>query len=160
MLAAEGWQDAMDPLAWRAAAAALWMAIWWATEAVPVPVTAFIPLVLFEPLGISSLRDAAAPYANPIIYLFLGGFLMALALERWDLHRRIALAILDRTGTEGKRLILGFMIVCAGGAWWLFNQKNGGNEVPTPTENNLGGPAASPGDPRDGEPVEIKQAAA
>ena len=121
MLALEGWQDAMDPLAWRAAAAALWMAIWWATEAVPVPVTAFIPLVLFEPLGISSLRDAAAPYANPIIYLFLGGFLMALALERWDLHRRIALAILDRTGTEGRRLILGFMIVCALLSMWMTN---------------------------------------
>jgi sodium-dependent dicarboxylate transporter 2/3/5 len=121
MLAIEGWQDAMDPLAWRAAAAGLWMAIWWATEAVPVPVTAFIPLVLFEPLGISSLRDAAAPYANPIIYLFLGGFLMALALERCDLHRRIALAILDRTGTEGRRLILGFMIVCAGLSMWMTN---------------------------------------
>ena len=121
MLALEGWQEAMDPLAWRAAAAALWMAIWWATEAVPVPVTAFIPLVLFDPLGISSLRDAAAPYANPIIYLFLGGFLKALALERWDLHRRIALAILDRTGTEGRRLILGFMIVCAGLSMWMTN---------------------------------------
>ena len=121
MLATEGWQQAMDPLAWRAAAAALWMAVWWATEAVPVPVTAFIPLVLFDPLGISSLRDAAAPYANPIIYLFLGGFLMALALERWDLHRRIALAILDRTGTEGRRLILGFMIVCAGLSMWMTN---------------------------------------
>ena len=121
MLALEGWQDAMDPLAWRAAAAGLWMAVWWATEAVPVPVTAFIPLVLFEPLGIATMRDAAAPYANPIIYLFLGGFLMALALERWDLHRRIALAILDRTGTEGRRLILGFMIVCALLSMWMTN---------------------------------------
>ena len=121
MLALEGSQVAMDPLAWRAAAAGLWMAIWWATEAIPVPVTAFIPLVLFEPLGIATLRDAAAPYANPIIYLFLGGFLMALALERWDLHRRIALAILDRTGTEGRRLILGFMIVCAGLSMWMTN---------------------------------------
>ena len=111
----------MDPQAWRAAAVGLWMAIWWATEAIPVPVTAFLPIVIFEPLGIASIRDAAAPYANPIIYLFLGGFLMALALERWNLHRRIALAILDRTGTDGRRLIGGFMLVCAGLSMWMTN---------------------------------------
>jgi sodium-dependent dicarboxylate transporter 2/3/5 len=111
----------MDPLAWRAAAVGLWMAIWWATEALPVAVTAFAPLVVFEPLGIATIREAAAPYANPIIYLFLGGFLMALALERWNLHRRIALAILDRTGTEGRRLIGGFMLVCAMLSMWMTN---------------------------------------
>jgi sodium-dependent dicarboxylate transporter 2/3/5 len=121
MLATDQWQEAMNPQAWRAAAVGLWMAIWWATEAIPVPVTAFLPIVLFEPLGITSLKDAAAPYANPIIYLFLGGFLMALALERWNLHRRIALAILDRTGTEGRRLIGGFMFVCAMLSMWMTN---------------------------------------
>jgi len=121
MLATDQWQEAMNPLAWRAAAVGLWMAIWWATEAIPVPVTAFLPLVIFEPLGITTLRDAAAPYANPIIYLFLGGFLMALALQRWNLHRRIALAILDRTGTDGSRLIGGFMFVCAMLSMWMTN---------------------------------------
>ncbi len=121
MLATNQWQDVMNPQAWRAAAVGLWMAIWWATEAIPVPVTAFLPIVIFEPLGIASIRDAAAPYANPIIYLFLGGFLMALALERWNLHRRIALAILDRTGTDGRRLIGGFMFVCAGLSMWMTN---------------------------------------
>ena len=121
MLVTDQWQDVMDPLAWRAAAIGLWMAIWWATEAVPVPVTALLPIVIFEPLGITSLRDAAAPYANPIIFLFLGGFLMALALERWNLHRRIALAILERTGTDGKRLVGGFMLVCAGLSMWMTN---------------------------------------
>ena len=121
MLATDQWQDAMNPQAWRAAAVGMWMAIWWATEAIPVPVTAFLPLVIFEPLGITTIRDAAAPYANPVIYLFLGGFLMALALERWNLHRRIALAILDRTGTDGRRLIGGFMFVCAMLSMWMTN---------------------------------------
>ena len=121
MLATDQWQSVMDPQAWRAAAIGLWMAIWWATEAIPVPVTALLPLVVFEPLGIATLRDAAIPYANPIIYLFLGGFMLALALERWNLHRRIALAILDRTGTDGRRLIGGFMLVCAMLSMWMTN---------------------------------------
>jgi sodium-dependent dicarboxylate transporter 2/3/5 len=121
MLATNQWQDVMDPLAWSAAAVGLWMAIWWATEAIPVPVTAFLPLVLFDPLGIASLKEAAAHYASPTIYLFFGGFLMALALERWNLHRRIALAILERTGTNGRRLIGGFMLVCAGLSMWMTN---------------------------------------
>ena len=81
MLIAGQWQQTMDPLAWRAAAVGLWMAIWWATEAIPVPVTAFLPIVIFDPLGIATIRDAAAPYANPIIYLFLGGFLIARSME-------------------------------------------------------------------------------
>ncbi len=71
MLLTDQWQGVMSTEAWRVAAVGLWMATWWATEAIPVPVTAFLPLVVFEPLGISSLREAAAPYANPTIYLFL-----------------------------------------------------------------------------------------
>jgi sodium-dependent dicarboxylate transporter 2/3/5 len=121
MFVTEGSQGVMAPDAWRVAAVALWMAIWWATEAIPVPVTAFLPLVIFEPLGIASLRDAAAPYANPTIYLYLGGFVMALAIERWNLHRRISLAILDRTGTDGRRLVGGFMLVAALLSMWMSN---------------------------------------
>jgi len=121
MLLTDQWQSAMSTEAWRVAAVGLWMAIWWATEAIPVAVTAFLPLIIFDPLGISSIRDAAAPYANPIIFLFMGGFMMALALERWNLHRRIALAILDRTGTDGRRLIGGFMLVCALLSMWMTN---------------------------------------
>jgi sodium-dependent dicarboxylate transporter 2/3/5 len=97
------------------------MAVWWATEALPVPVTAFLPIIVFAPLGVATLKDAAAPYANPIIYLYLGGFLMAMSLERWNLHRRIALAILDRTGSDGRRLVGGFMLVCAMLSMWMTN---------------------------------------
>ena len=121
MFASDQSQDIMPTMAWRAAAVGLWMAIWWATEAIPVAVTAFIPIIVFDPLGISSIKEAAAPYANPIIYLFLGGFMMALAVERWNLHRRISLAILDRTGTDGRRLIGGFMFVCAMLSMWMTN---------------------------------------
>lgn len=121
MFSTEHMQESMSPEAWRVAAIGLWMAIWWATEAIPVFVTAFLPIVAFDPLGIASIRDAAAPYANPIIYLFLGGFIMALTLEKWNLHRRIALAILDRVGTDGRRLIGGFMLVCALLSMWMTN---------------------------------------
>ena len=121
MLATAQWQDVMPPVAWRTAAVALWMAVWWATEAIPVAATAFLPLILFAPTGVSALRDAAAPYANPIIYLFLGGFMLAIAVERWNLHRRISLAILDRTGTDGRRLVGGFMFVCALLSMWMTN---------------------------------------
>ncbi|MEO0574133.1 MAG: DASS family sodium-coupled anion symporter [Pseudomonadota bacterium] len=121
MLLLEPLQSSMSAEAWRAAAVGLWMATWWASEAIPLPATAMLPLVLFQPLGLASIRAAAAPYAHPSIFLFLGGFIMALALERWGLHRRIALAVLARTGTEGKRLIGGFMLVCAGLSMWMTN---------------------------------------
>ena len=121
LLLLEDVQTAMPLEAWRVAAAGAWMAIWWATEAIPVAVTAFLPLVLFEPLGVASFRDAAAPYANPTIYLFLGGFMLALAIERWNLHRRISLAVLNRTGTDGRRLVGGFMLVAAGLSMWMTN---------------------------------------
>jgi sodium-dependent dicarboxylate transporter 2/3/5 len=121
MLATGQWQDVMPLAAWRAAAVGLWMATWWATEAIPVPVTAILPLVLFDPLGLATIREAAAPYANPTIYLFMGGFIMALALERWGLHRRIALAVVDNAGTDGRRLIGGFMLVCAVLSMWMTN---------------------------------------
>lgn len=121
MFAFDQSQDFMPIAAWRTAAVGAWMAIWWATEALPVAATAFLPIVVFDPLGIASVRDAAAPYANPIIYLFLGGFMMALAVERWNLHRRISLSILERAGTDGRRLIGGFMLVCALLSMWMTN---------------------------------------
>jgi sodium-dependent dicarboxylate transporter 2/3/5 len=121
MLLFAGTQEFMPPTAWRVAAVGIWMAIWWATEAIPVPVTAFIPLVTFDLLGIAPVGQVAQNYAHPIIYLFLGAFMLALAVEKWSLHRRLALWILSRTGTDGKRLILGFMLVGALLSMWMTN---------------------------------------
>ncbi len=114
-------QTAMPPAAWKVAAVGLWMAIWWASEVVPVAATAFLPLVTFDLLGIAPMSEVAPSYAHPIIYLFLGAFMLAIAVEKWSLHRRIALWILARTGTDGKRLILGFMLVGALLSMWMTN---------------------------------------
>jgi sodium-dependent dicarboxylate transporter 2/3/5 len=116
-----GPQGTLSDEAWKTAAVGLWMAVWWATEATPVGVTAFIPLIFFAPLGITTLNQAAAPYANPIIYLFLGGFLIALAMQRWDLHKRIALALLTVSGTNSRSLVAGFMLTAALLSMWMTN---------------------------------------
>ena len=114
-------QTVMPEMAWYTAGIGLWMAIWWATEAIPVPATAFIPLVTFSYFGIASFKDTAASFAHPIIFLFLGAFFLALAIERWNLHRRVALKILSYTGTDGKRLIAGFMLTAAFLSMWMTN---------------------------------------
>jgi sodium-dependent dicarboxylate transporter 2/3/5 len=114
-------QNFMPDTAWKVAAVGLWMGIWWSTEAIPVPATAFLPLVTFELLGISPLSKAAQAYAHPTIYLFLGAFVLALSVERWNLHKRFALYILTRTGTDGARLTFGFMVVAAVLSMWMTN---------------------------------------
>lgn len=121
MMVFSGSQTTMPDAAWNVAAVALWMAVWWATEAIPVPATAFMPIIAFPFLSISSISDTTEAYANPIIYLFLGAFILALAVERWHLHKRIALMILSYTGTDGKRLIAGFMVVAALLSMWMTN---------------------------------------
>ncbi|WP_411361051.1 SLC13 family permease [Pseudidiomarina sp. YC-516-91] len=114
-------QTTMDPAAWRVAAVGLWMAAWWATEAVSVPVTAFLPMIMFPFLDVTTIADASRHYANPTIYLYLGGFILAIAIEKWQLHKRIALSILSVTGTDGKFLIAGFMGVAALLSMWMTN---------------------------------------
>ena len=114
-------QDFMSEQAWRTAAVALLMAIWWSTEAVPVPMTALLPIVCFPLLGILSMKDAVGAYAHPTVYLFLGAFILALAVEKSGLHKRLALSILARTGTEGRRLIGGFMLTSAVLSMWISN---------------------------------------
>lgn len=111
----------MSPEAWRVAAVAGLMAVWWITEALPLPATALLPLVLFPLLGVAEVKDAAAPYANPLIFLFMGGFVLGLALQRWNLHRRIALGIVARVGTRPASLVGGFMLATAFLSLWVSN---------------------------------------
>jgi sodium-dependent dicarboxylate transporter 2/3/5 len=97
------------------------MAIWWILESVPFAVTALLPFVLFPLLGLQSAAATAPLYFNSIIFLFLGGFLIALAMERWNLHRRIALHVLVRFGHSPALLVLGFMVACALLSAWISN---------------------------------------
>ncbi|MGI9236986.1 MAG: SLC13 family permease [Woeseiaceae bacterium] len=106
---------------WFTAAVGVLMAVWWATEAMPIAATALIPLVAFPLLGIASIQDTAAPYANKVIYLFLGGFIIAFAMQRWNLHRRIALTVLQHVGGNGRSLIGGFMLASAIISMWVMN---------------------------------------
>ena len=105
----------------RTAAVALWMALWWMTGAVPLAVTALLPIVLFPTLGIMSAKDVPGYYINDIIFLFLGGFLVALAMQHWDLHRRIALRILLFFGGKPSRVLLGFMTPTFLLSMWISN---------------------------------------
>ena len=113
--------ETMPEAAWHVAALAIWMAIWWSTEAVPVAATALLPLLVLPAMGIAPLAKAAAPYANPLIFLFLGGFLIALAVQRWDLHRRFALSIVLRVGTRPEALTAGFMTATGLISMWVSN---------------------------------------
>lgn len=110
------------PIAARyVAAVTLLMAICWVTEAVPLEVTALVPIVLFPILGVLSVKEAAAPYADPVIFLFLGGFIIAMSMQRWGLHRRIALSIITIVGTSPRRLVLGFMVATGFLSMWISN---------------------------------------
>ncbi len=102
-------------------AVALWMIIWWVTETVSIAVTALLPLILFPLLKIMPIADVGANYGSPIIFLFFGGFVLALALEKVNLHRRIALNIIRLTGTTPNKIVLGFMIATALMSMWISN---------------------------------------
>ena len=124
--------EGLSQSGWHVTGVVLLMASWWATEALPLPVTALIPLALFPLLGIYDFSDAsnpaksaftkaAAPYAHPNVFLFLGGFILALAIEKVNLHKRIALKMLLSIGTDAKYLIGGFMLVSAFISMWIMN---------------------------------------
>ncbi len=107
--------------AWAALGMMLLMATWWVTEAIPIPATALLPIVLIPALGIDSIKAATTPYANPLIFLFLGGFTIGLAMQRWNLHKRIALATLLAVGSQPRRQIAGFMLATAFLSMWVSN---------------------------------------
>ncbi len=111
----------IEPATQRTAGLALIMSVWWMTEAAPIPVTALLPLVLLPILGVLSPADAAEPYANSVIFLFLGGFVLALSMERWHLHRRLALRIVAFAGTRPTSLVFGFMCATAFISMWVSN---------------------------------------
>ncbi len=102
-------------------AVAVWMVIWWITDAVSISVTALLPLILFPLMKVMPIADVGANYGSPIIFLFFGGFVMALALEKVNLHKRIALNIVKITGTTPNKVVLGFMIATASLSMWISN---------------------------------------
>ncbi len=107
--------------AWHTAAVGVLMAVWWMTEALPIAATALLPIVVFPLLGVADLRAATAPYASPLVFLFLGGFILAQGMQRWGLHRRLALGILARVGTGPGRIVAGFMAAGALLSMWVSN---------------------------------------
>jgi sodium-dependent dicarboxylate transporter 2/3/5 len=111
----------VSPAAAKVLAIAGLMITWWITEALPMPVVALFPLVLFPLLKISSIKATGAFYGNEVIFLFMGGFMLGLAIEKWNLHRRIALNIVRLTGTSGDRIILGFILATGLLSMWLSN---------------------------------------
>lgn len=113
--------DGLSPEGWRTAGVALLMAILWISESIPLPATALLPLVLFPLLEVSNIQQSAAPFANPIIYLFLGGFIIALAMQKWNLHRRIALNLIGAIGTRPAHIVAGFLLTAALLSMWVSN---------------------------------------
>jgi sodium-dependent dicarboxylate transporter 2/3/5 len=98
-----------------------WMITWWVTQVIPIGATALLPMVLFPALGVESLKSVTSNYANPIIYLFFGGFVLGLAIERWNLHQRFALAILKKSGNQPRKIVLGSMLATAIMSMWISN---------------------------------------
>lgn len=113
--------DGLRPEAWGVAAAGVWMGIWWMTEALPLAATSLLPILLFPLLGAGTAAQSAAPYADPTVFLFMGGFMLALAMQRWGLHRRIALAIMRGMSDRPAGLVLGTMAATAFISMWVNN---------------------------------------
>jgi len=113
--------DGLSFAAWGTAALMVWMAIWWATEAIPIPATSLLPLIVLPLVGAASPASVGASYGHHIVLLLLGGFIIALGIERWDLHRRLALTIVTWVGAGPRALIAGFMLATALLSMWISN---------------------------------------
>ena len=102
-------------------ASTVWMAIWWITEAIPISVTALLPIILFPLTGGLELSETTASYGHKYVFLYLGGFIIAIAMQKWNLHKRIALNIISFIGTNVIKIILGFMVATAFLSMWISN---------------------------------------
>ncbi|GAA3697520.1 DASS family sodium-coupled anion symporter [Zhihengliuella alba] len=111
----------LDPAARLTAATAVLMGIWWMTEALPIPATALVPLIVFPVFGGVDIEEVGSSYGNDIIFLFMGGFILALAMQRWNLHRRIALMTVSAMGTRSNMVIAGFMLATGFLSMWVSN---------------------------------------
>ncbi len=112
---------AISDLGWRVVAVVALMLSWWVSEAIPIPVTSLLPIILFPLLDIMPIKKTSLSYGHYIVFLFMGGFVLALALEKWGIHKRISLAILKMTGTSANGIIGGFMIATAFLSMWMSN---------------------------------------
>ncbi|GAB3655588.1 SLC13 family permease [Echinicola sediminis] len=113
--------EGMSEGAFQVAAVTLWMAIWWISEAVPIAVTALLPIILFPLTGAVDISATTEAYGHKYIFLYMGGFILAIAIERWDLHKRIALIIISLIGANVNSIILGFMLATAFLSMWISN---------------------------------------
>lgn len=113
--------EGMTPEAHAVLASTGWIAVWWICEAIPIPATALLPIILFPATGAMDTSSVTPSYANHLVFLFMGGFMIALSMEKWNLHRRIALNIILMIGCGPKRIILGFMTATAFLSMWISN---------------------------------------
>jgi sodium-dependent dicarboxylate transporter 2/3/5 len=113
--------EGLSPEAWWVVSLAALMVVWWVTEAIPISATALLPLLALPLAGAASIKEAAAPYADQIVFLFIGGFMLAAAVEKWRLHERIALSIASRAGGRPAALVGGFMLASMLISMWISN---------------------------------------
>jgi sodium-dependent dicarboxylate transporter 2/3/5 len=111
----------MSETAYSLLSITLWMALWWVTESVPIAITALLPIILFPMTGAVDLQTTTASYGHKYIFLYMGGFMLAIAIEKWNLHKRIALNIIKIIGTNISKIILGFMVATAFLSMWISN---------------------------------------
>ncbi len=121
LLPTGGGENALTQAGVATVSVVILVATWWVTEALPLPATSLLPLALFPLLGVVEIGDAAAPYADDLIFLFMGGFMLALAMQRWGLHRRIALLTVRAVGTNPVQMIGGFMLATGFLSMWVSN---------------------------------------
>lgn len=130
VLATTGTHSGVSPAGARVAGIAILMGIWWLSEAMPLAATALLPIVFFPLMGVMTVKDATAPFGDDLIFLFLGGFFLQLAMERWGLHRRVALVIILAAGTAPSRLVAGIMLATGLVSMWISNAASAAMMLP------------------------------